>query len=128
MILDSSAVLAVLFRERECDNILKKLEAAAEVAIGAPTLVESAIVASARMGRDARGLVARFLQEGGVSVVAFTDEHYATAVEAWRQFGKGRHRAALNFGDCLAYAVAKHSGRPLLCCGDDFGKTDLALA
>ena len=83
---------------------------------------------SARLRRDGRGALARLLQEAGIVVVPFGEAHYGTAVDAWLRFGKGRHPAALNFGDCLSYAVAKLSDRPLLCVGDDFTKTDLALA
>ncbi|HEX7838922.1 MAG TPA: type II toxin-antitoxin system VapC family toxin [Kofleriaceae bacterium] len=64
----------------------------------------------------------------GIEVVPFTDAHDGIAVEAWLRFGKGRHPAALNFGDCLTYAVAKVTTRPLFCTGDDFTKTDLELA
>jgi ribonuclease VapC len=98
------------------------------VGIGAPTLVEAGIVLSARLGRDARGLLARFLEEAGISVVPFTEAHHGTALGAWLKYGRGRHAAGLNFGDCLAYAVAKLAGMPLLCTGDDFRQTDLPLA
>lgn len=128
MILDSSALVAMLFREEGYERLLGELDSAAEAAIGAPTLVESTIVASARLGRDARGLVSRLLREGGITVIPLTEAHAAMAIEAWWRYGKGRHRASLNFGDCLAYAVAKGTGRPLLCTGADFGKTDILLA
>ena len=128
MILDSSAVVAVMFKEPGYEHLIERLDRAGDLAIGAPTLVEATIVSSARLGRDARGLVARFLQEAGIWVVAFTDAQHALAVEAWRRYGKGRHRASLNFGDCLAYAVARHAGKPLLCRGEDFARTDLPLA
>ena len=128
MILDSSALVAIMFREKGFEHLLAKVDAAAEVAIGAPTLIEAMIVASARLGRDARGLVSKLLVEGGIVVLPLTETHVSTAVEAWWRYGKGRHRAALNFGDCMSYAVAKRAGLPLLCCGEDFEKTDLALA
>jgi ribonuclease VapC len=69
-----------------------------------------------------------FLEEAQITVVPFTDRHYGTAVGAWIKNGKGRHPAALNFGNCLAYAVARQSGLPLLCAGDDFAQTDLYVA
>lgn len=98
--------------------------------MGVPTLTETAIVLSARLKHDARGILARFLMEGLIATVPFGDAHFAAAVEAWLQYGKGRHRASLNFGDCLsyAYATAALAGEPLLCVGDDFPHTDLSLA
>lgn len=128
MILDSSAVVAIFFREPGYEDLVQKLANTEQVGIGAPTVVESGIVLSARLGRDARGLLARFLEEAKVSVIPFTEAHYGTALGAWLRYGRGRHAAGLNFGDCLAYAVAKLAGMPLLCVGDDFRQTDLALA
>ena len=128
MILDSSAIVAMAMREPGFEDLLDRLSAARRVAVGVPTLTETAIVLSARMSGDARGLLARFVQEGNISTVPFGDAHFGVAVDAWLRYGKGRHPAALNFGDCLAYAVAKVADEPLLCCGDDFHKTDLALA
>ncbi len=69
-----------------------------------------------------------FLLRGEAVVVAFSEEHAREAAEAFARFGKGRHRAALNFGDCMSYAVAKLAGQPLLCTGTGFAKTDLKLA
>jgi ribonuclease VapC len=128
MILDSSAVIAIILREPGYEKLLQKILAAAEVGIGIPTLVETSIVLSARLNKDARGLVARFLEEADVAPLPFNDAHYGAAVGAWLKYGKGRHPASLNFGDCLAYAVAKLSDAPLLCVGDDFPQTDLPLA
>jgi ribonuclease VapC len=128
VILDSSALVAIIFREDGHERLLGALDGAVEAAIGAPTLVETTIVVSARMGRDARGLVSSFLREGGIAVLPLTEDHAAAAIEAWCRYGKGRHPASLNFGDCMAYAVARITGRPLLCSGRDFEKTDLVLA
>jgi len=128
MIVDSSALVAMALREAGHDLLIDKLSAATQAGIGAPTLVETAIVLSARLRRDARGAVARMIQELEIEIDPFADVHYGIAVDAWLRFGKGRHPAALNFGDCLTYAVAKVTMRPLLCTGDDFTKTDLELA
>jgi ribonuclease VapC len=128
MILDSSAMVAIFFQEPDYNRLLTKLTTAEWVGIGAPTLVECSIVVSARMKLNAQDLVARFLHEAHVNVIPFTDLHYELALGAWLAYGKGRHSAALNFGDCLAYAVAKHAERPLLCVGNDFTQTDLHLA
>lgn len=128
MILDASAVVAVIFREDGFEELLDKIATASSIGIGAPTLTETAIVLSSRLRRDARGVVARFLSEAEVTVVPFGEEHFGMATDAWLRFGRGRHPAALNRGDCLAYATARLSREPLLCVGEDFPKTDLELA
>ena len=128
MILDSSAIVAILLREPGWEALLERLEAADRVGVGAPTLVESAIVLSARLGRDARPLLARFAQELGLETLPFTEAAYVVAVDAFLRFGKGRHPAALNFGDCVSYAMAAVTGAPLLCVGEDFPRTDARLA
>ena len=72
-----------------------------------------------------RTLLVRFCDELAIEVIPFTSEHWPLALDAFQRFGKGRHKAALNFGDCLTYAIAHHATRPLLCLGDDFPQTDL---
>jgi ribonuclease VapC len=128
LILDTSAVVAVVVQEPGYDGLIGKLASARSVGIGTPTLAETGIVLTARLGRDPRGLLARLLQELEVTPIPFGDPHWRAAVEAYRRFGKGRHAAALNFGDCMSYATARLSGLPLLCTGRDFAKTDLLLA
>jgi len=128
MILDTSAIVAILFREPGYDVLLEKLVAAPASAVGVPTLTEAAIVVSARIKRDSRALIARFMMEGSLYTVPFGEEHYGIAVNAWLRYGKGRHRAALNFGDCMSYATAKLADQPLLCVGEDFTHTDVDLA
>lgn len=127
MIVDTSAVLAIVFQEPGYEDVARKLAGAATAGIGAPTLVECAIVWTARLGADARGLLARFLEEASIAAIPFTEAHYGMAVGAWLKYGKGRHAAGLNFGDCLTYAVARVADMPLLCVGEDFQKTDLTL-
>lgn len=128
MILDTSAVIAVVMQEPGYETIVEKLTGADRLGIGTPSLTETAIVLSARLGSDARALLARFLFEGSIVTVPFVDAHYGVALDAWLRFGKGRHQAALNFGDCMAYAVAKVAQEPLLCSGEHFARTDLELA
>ena len=128
MILDSSAVIAVILREPGFDGLLEKLVAADLKGIGAPTLAETGLVLTVKLGRDPRGLLKRFLAEADVETVPFTDLHWGVALEAYERFGKGRHKAALNFGDCLTYAIARLARQPLLCVGNDFSRTDLPLA
>lgn len=125
MILDSSAVVAILLRERGHEQLLDAVAAAPAVGIGAPTAVESALVVAARLGPRAGQLVAEFIREGDIDVLPFGEEHTALALEAYLRYGKGRHKAALNFGDCLAYATAYVAQQPLLFVGDDFAKTDI---
>ena len=128
MILDSSAIVAILLREPDCERLLAKIDGSQLVAIGAPTLFEAAMVLSARLRRDARPRLIEFLRRAEVEIIPFTRAHYEVASDAFFRYGKGRHPAALNFGDCLAYAVARLSGLPLLNVGDDFSKTDLTAS
>ena len=87
-----------------------------------------AIVLFAQLQRDARSLLARFLSEASIALIPFGESHYGAAVDAWLRYGKGRHPAALNFGDCLSYAVARLAGESLLFVGDDFARTDIVRA
>lgn len=127
MILDSSAIIAILLKEPEHEDLRSALSAASSIGVSTPTLLETGIVLAARLQRDARGILARFIQETGVVVIPFSEAHYSAAHQAWLEFGKGRHAAALNLGDCAAYATARLANEPLLCKGDDFPKTDLPL-
>ncbi len=127
MVLDTSSILAILFEEAESDALIDALTAEEPVAVGAPTLVETGIVLGSRLGYERLVLLHRFLQLFEVTTISFTEGHWTAAVEAYRRFGKGRHSASLNFGDCLSYASAEVSGQPLLCVGDDFAQTDLSL-
>jgi len=128
VILDSSAIVAIILKEPGYQALLEKIATAPVVGVGMPTLTETAIVLSARLGTDVRGLLARFLMEGSIETIPFGDAHFGMAVEAWLAHGRGRHPAGLNFGDCLAFATAQVAGQPLLCTGEDFAKTDLDLA
>ena len=126
MVLDSSAIVAIVLREPGSEQLASALDRAPTVGIGVPTLLEAGLVLSSRVPQDARLVLAEFLRRSEVAVIPFTEEHYQVAVDAFYRYGKGRHPAALNFGDCLAYAVARVSGMPLLFRGDDFSKTDIA--
>lgn len=128
MILDSSVIVAIVRREPGFEDLVARLESAEHLAVGAPTLAETAIVLTARLGTDSRAILERFLDDFGVDTVSFGPDHWREALRAFRRFGKGRHPAALNFGDCLTYAVARLAERPLLCLGDDFRRTDVPLA
>jgi ribonuclease VapC len=127
MVVDSSALLAVVFREPGHEHLVDALANADIAAVGTPTLTETGIVLEARLGDRAPGLLERVLDEFGIEEIRFGEVHWREAVDAFRRFGKGRHPAGLNFGDCMTYAVARLTGEPLLCVGDDFPETDLEL-
>jgi ribonuclease VapC len=127
LIVDSSAIVAVLLRQPGHDPVLEQLARATAPAAGAPTLAETGVVLAARLGVAGKTLLARFVQESGLVVVPFGEDHWLAAVDAFLRYGNGRHPASLNFGDCMTYAVARLAGEPLLCLGDDFAQTDLPL-
>jgi ribonuclease VapC len=127
MIIDSSAILAVIGKEPGYGRIIHELAASPVTRIGAPTHLEAGIVLTARFGPRGKTALARFLQENSIQTIAFDEAHASMALDAYYRFGKGRHPAALNFGDCCTYAVASIAGEPLLCTGDDFTGTDLVL-
>lgn len=128
MILDSSALVSILLREVGYEALVRKLDRAENLFVGAPAAVESAIVLSRCLGRDARPMLAGLLYRMNAEVVDFNQQHYDAAVAAYLRFGKGRHAAALNFGDCMSYALASVSGLPLLYAGTDFSHTDIQSA
>lgn len=127
MIVDSSALIAIVFREPGYEELLDRIQSADNVAAGTPTLAETGIVLHARLGGRSRGLLERMLDELGIQEIPFGEVHWREAIEAFRRFGKGQHAASLNFGDCLTYATAHLTGEPVLFAGDDFPKTDLDL-
>ena len=97
-------------------------------AAGAPALAEAGIVLSARVGVGAFAGLDGLLVAADMIIIEFGPDHWREAVDAWFRFGRGRHPAGLNFGDCLTYAAARIAGLPLLAKGDDFPRTDLVLA
>ncbi len=127
MIIDSSAVLTVIGKEPGHERIIHELAASTRTRIGAPTQLEAGIVLTARLGPRGKTVLARFLQENAIETLAFDEGHAAVALDAYSRFGKGRHPAALNFGDCCTYATASIAGEQLLCIGNDFRQTDLPL-
>ncbi len=128
MILDSSAIVAMHLREPGHERLFEKIGQAELVAAGIPTLVESAIVLSARSSQNVRPILLDSLRRMKVQFVPFTEIHLEAAIDAFHRFGKGRHTAKLNFGDCMAYAVASVAGLPLLYTGRDFAETDIPAA
>ena len=128
MILDSSVIVSITLREPGHEELVSKLRSADSLGIGAPSLTEAGMVLSSRLGVEPPALLDRFLRDFGVVPVVFGEQHWREALDAFRRFGKGRHPAALNFGDCLSYATAKLADHPLLFVGDDFPRTDIEAA
>lgn len=124
---DSSALVAIVLGEPEAERLLETLQQSA-AALSAANLLEAAMVVEARQGPDAaRDL--ELLVDGTIDEIASVDlTAVETALVAWRRFGKGRHPAGLNYGDCFAYALARNRTIPLLFIGDDFAKTDVEEA
>ncbi len=127
MVVDSSALTAVLFGEHSALDVAARLAEGA-VVLGAPTRVEIGMVIEARSGSDGVRKLESLLRSAAIEIIGFTPDHAAVALEAFRRYGKGRHRAALNFGDCMSYALAKSMNLPLLFVGDDFIHTDINSA
>ncbi len=127
IVVDSSALEAVLFGEPEALKVADRL-ACGDALLAAPTRLEIGIVIEARSGSDGVRRLESLLMAAAIQVVDFTPEHATAALEAFRRYGKGRHRAGLNFGDCMSYSLAKSMDVPLLFVGDDFTHTDIAIA
>lgn len=128
MVLDSSVVVAIHLREPGYERLIQQIEGAGAVVIGVPTALETAMVLTARLRQDARPMLFAFLRRLEAIMVPFSEEHLDAAVTAFIRFGRGRHAAALNFGDCMSYAVASVAGMPLLFTGEDFSRTDIEQA
>ncbi len=127
VVIDTSALLAILLGEPERGKFLQLLSESETRLLSAANALETAIVAESRRGEAAGRELDLFLHRTKVEIVAVDAEQFSMARFAWRKFGKGRHAAALNFGDCFAYALAKTSSEPLLAKGEDFRRTDLQL-
>src|SRR5262249_1532385 len=123
--LDSSALIAILLAEPDYLTLVDAILGSDVVRVGAPTLVEAGMVFAARRGAPTSGEVESLVRELGVTIVSFGEAEWQRALEASNRYGRGRHPAALNFGDCLAYATAAVAGDTLLFVGRDFSKTDI---
>ena len=127
VVIDTSALLAILLGEPERGKFLQLLSESATRLLSAANALETAILVESRRGEAAGRELDLFLHRTKVEIVAVDAEQFSMARFAWRKFGKGRHAAALNFGDCFAYALTKTSSEPLLAKGEDFQRTDLQL-
>ncbi len=132
MYVDASALVAMIVAEPDAARLLAALDAAQTERITAPVALFEATAGIARIRAcsvmDAQALVRDFLREAEIRVISITDQHGNLAVIAMERFGKGRHPASLNMGDCFGYAVAKAANVPILFIGDDFSRTDLTAA
>jgi ribonuclease VapC len=128
VVLDTSAIVAILLDEPQGDQVSRLLADARGPIMSAANVVELLIVAEGRAGPPGAASARQVLDQADVVVIPVDDPIAAGAHAAWRRFGKGNHPAALNYGDCFAYALARHAELPLLCVGDDFSQTDLRLA
>ena len=126
MVLDTSAIVSILFREVGYERLQEKVFAAETVLVGTPTLVETAMIV--KRDADDRVDLAAFMNAAEIELVSFDERHYRSAISAFARFGKGRHSARLNILDCMSYAVADVERLPLLWVGDDFSKTDIEAA
>jgi ribonuclease VapC len=128
VIVDTSALVAIVVEAPGAYALIDKLADAERVGIGTPTLAELGLVLTVRLGSDPRSLLLRLLDEFDIAEVTFGPDHWREAVEAFTRYGRGRHPARLNFGDCLTYAVARLAQEPLLYVGTGFAATDLESA
>jgi ribonuclease VapC len=125
MVLDTSALLALLLDEPEAEGFRAAVDEDTTRLVSAATLLETALVVEARKGEPGGRELDSLIHKADVVVVPVDAEHVSEARRAYRRFGRGRHAAGLNFGDVFAYALARTSGEPLLFKGDDFTKTDI---
>jgi len=127
MVIDSSAVVAILFKEPDSEWFEAALLGDALRIMSAASMVETSIVLDRHYGDNTLKELDRFIILAKIRIVPVSVEQAETAREAYRSYGRGRHNAGLNFGDCFSYALARVSGEPLLCKGNDFALTDLAV-
>ena len=128
MIVDTSAVLAIVQGEPGFEVFASAISASETPRISAASFLEASIVAEIRAGDRGLRQFDHFMRESGLAVEPVTHEHALIAREGFSNYGKGRHPAGLNFGDCFAYALAKSTGEPLLFKGEDFRQTDVVPA
>lgn len=127
VVVDTSAVVALLTGEPAGGPVAHAMEASDRLLMSAATLVELGIVLETRLGPVGAAVIERFLRASHLEVIEVDRETAHTAVDGWRRFGKGRYPAGLNYGDSFVYALAATLGASVLCLGDDFAKTDVAV-
>lgn len=128
MVIDTSAIVAIFFGEPDAPGYRERIADDPVRLVSAATVVEAAMAIEGRFGEAGGAELDLWLHKAEVEIVAVTPEHADQARRAWRRYGKGRHPAALNYGDCFSYALAKLTDEPLLFKGTDFTKTDIQPA
>ena len=128
MVIDTSAIVAIFLDEPDAPAYGERIVDDPVRLVSAATLVEAAMVIESHFGDAGGAELDLWLHRTGAEIVAVSAEHADQARRAWRRYGKGRHPAGLNYGDCFSYALAKLTGEPLLFKGDDFSKTDISPA
>jgi len=128
MVIDTSVIVAIAFNEPEARSFRERIADDSIRLISAASVLEAALVIETRMGEAGGAELDLWLHKADVEVVAVTAEHADQARRAWRRYGKGRHPASLNFGDCFSYALAALAGEPLLFKGNDYSQTDIQAA
>ena len=127
MVIDTSALAAIFFGEPERDSFLNVISSAESRLVSAATILETAMVLESRHGDAGAREFDLFVVRASLGIVPVDTDQVEFARSAWRKFGKGRHAAGLNFGDCFSYALAKSTGEPLLAKGTDFQATGITL-
>jgi ribonuclease VapC len=128
MVIDTSAIVAILLGEPETVRLAEAIEKGSPRLLSAASLLEASMVIETRKGEPGGRELDLFIYRAGIEIVPVDQEQAEIARIAWRQYGKGRHPASLNYGDCFAYALAKISASPLLFKGNDFIHTDIEAA
>ena len=125
MVIDPSAIVAILFGEADAERLSAAIDADPIRLMSAASVLETSMVIESEQGEEGEREMDFLLLKIGVEIIAFNEEQLKVARYAFREYGKGRHAAGLNFGDCFSYALSRTSGEPLLFKGDDFTKTDV---
>ena len=125
MVIDSSVLIAILLAEPDAEDLANLIVESSEIYVSAVTIFETSMVIESKKGEQGANEYDQLIEAISPTIVAFDSQQANLARIAWKTYGKGRHPAKLNFGDCCSYAIAKHLNQPLLFKGDDFSKTDI---
>jgi ribonuclease VapC len=126
MVIDSSAIIGIILLEPEAKTLAEAFRLPGPKRMSAVTYLEATLVLEGRQREEGRSALETWVRESGTEIIPFDLRQLLYASQGWREFGKGRHPAALNLGDCATYALVKVTGEPLLCKGNDFAQTDIA--
>lgn len=127
VVVDTSAAVSIIFNEPGAASLISRLSGSAPRLMTSASFVELGIVVGARLSGSSPDVVRRFVSDAEIEIESVDASLAERAIVAWHRFGKGRHPAGLNFGDCFSYALSEVTGLPILCTGDDFAATNLAV-